>query len=47
VPGSGGYGDPKGRDPAKLREDLLDGYVTEEAARDIYGVTNVEGLVKG
>jgi N-methylhydantoinase B len=47
VPGSGGYGDPKGRDPAKLREDLLDGYVTEEAARGIYGVTNVEGLVKG
>jgi len=47
VPGSGGYGDPKGRDPAKLREDLLDGYVTGEAAREIYGVTDVEKLVKG
>ncbi|HYP37478.1 MAG TPA: hydantoinase B/oxoprolinase family protein, partial [Stellaceae bacterium] len=33
APGSGGYGLPAGRDPASLREDLADGYVTEEAAR--------------
>ena len=30
TPGSGGYGDPAGRDPAALREDLIDGYVTAE-----------------
>jgi len=37
APGSGGYGLPAGRDPALLREDLADGYVTEEAARRDYG----------
>ena len=36
-PGSGGYGDPAGRDPAKLAEDMLDGYVSAEAARTQYG----------
>jgi len=37
APGSGGYGDPKARDPAALSEDLLDGYVTPVAARRDYG----------
>jgi len=37
APGSGGYGDPKDRDPAALSEDLLDGYVTPAAARRDYG----------
>ncbi len=37
APGSGGYGDPKSRDPAALSEDLLDGYVTPAAARRDYG----------
>src|SRR5271169_2694297 len=37
APGAGGYGLPAGRDPALLREDLADGYVTEEAARRDYG----------
>ncbi len=37
APGSGGYGDPKQRDPAALSEDLLDGYVTPAAARRDYG----------
>lgn len=40
VPGSGGYGDPAERDPAALGEDVLDGYVTEKAARDVYGKGN-------
>jgi len=40
APGSGGYGLPAGRDPASLREDLADGYVTEEAARRDYGIAD-------
>jgi N-methylhydantoinase B len=38
APGAGGYGPPSGRDRAALREDLLDGYVTPEAAARGYGV---------
>jgi N-methylhydantoinase B len=37
APGSGGYGPPAGRDQARLRDDLTDGYVTSEAARRDYG----------
>ena len=37
APGSGGYGDPRERDPTALSEDLLDGYVTQAAARRDYG----------
>ena len=37
VPGSGGYGPPAARDPARLGEDLADGYVTPEGARRDYG----------
>ena len=40
APGSGGYGPPSARDPALLREDLADGYVTAEAARRDYGIAN-------
>ena len=36
-PCGGGYGDPAERDPAAVREDLLDGYVSEEKAREAYG----------
>ena len=46
VPGAGGYGPPSERDPAALREDLLDGYVTETAAREIYGVADPAALKK-
>jgi len=38
VPGSGGYGPRAERDPALVREDVADGYVTEEAARRDYAV---------
>lgn len=34
--GGGGYGDPRERDEARLRDDILDGYVTEEMARQAY-----------
>lgn len=37
--GAGGYGDPQERDPGAIAEDILDGYVTPEAARAAYGYT--------
>ncbi|MQA96630.1 MAG: hypothetical protein GEV11_19005 [Streptosporangiales bacterium] len=38
LPGGGGYGDPFTRDPARVRADVADGYVSIEAARRDYGV---------
>jgi N-methylhydantoinase B len=37
TPGGGGFGDPKERDHQKIREDVLNGLVSLEAARDEYG----------
>ncbi len=36
TPGGGGLGDPAERDRAEVREDVIDGYVSEEAAGDVY-----------
>lgn len=36
--GGGGYGDPCERDPERVRQDVVQGYVTAEAARRDYGV---------
>ena len=36
--GGGGYGNPLERDPDLVRKDVLDGYVSREAAEKIYGV---------
>jgi N-methylhydantoinase B len=36
--GGGGHGDPAGRDPAAVRQDVQEGYVSVEAAREQYGV---------
>ena len=36
--GGGGYGPPEQRDPELVQADVLDGRVSREAARDIYGV---------
>jgi N-methylhydantoinase B len=36
--GAGGYGDPLERDPARVLEDVLDDYLSIEAAREQYGV---------
>jgi N-methylhydantoinase B len=36
--GGGGYGEPYERAPEAVREDVLDGYVSREAARETYGV---------
>jgi N-methylhydantoinase B len=37
APGSGGFGPPAARDPARLSEDIRDGYVTRLGARRDYG----------
>jgi N-methylhydantoinase B len=36
--GGGGYGDPLTRDPELVKEDVLNGYVSLEMARESYGV---------
>ena len=38
TPGGGGLGDPCDRDRARVREDVLDGYVTAEVAAREYGM---------
>lgn len=35
--GGGGYGDPHERDPARVADDLKNGYITEEGAKAHYG----------
>ena len=45
TPGGGGYGDPLDRDPAAVREDVLDGKVSVEAAAESYGVVVDRGEV--
>ena len=46
LPGGGGFGDPRKRDPEKVRADVRDGLVSPEAAEQVYGVTPraAEGL---
>jgi len=39
--GAGGYGDPLERDPQRVLDDVLDEYVSAEAAREAYGVVLV------
>jgi N-methylhydantoinase B len=36
--GGGGWGDPRRRDASLVRSDVLNGYVSAQAARDVYGV---------
>ena len=38
LPGGGGYGDPRERDPERVLADVVDGYVSLDAARKLYGV---------
>ncbi|WP_137285820.1 hydantoinase B/oxoprolinase family protein [Halorussus salinisoli] len=40
--GGGGYGDPSDRGPEKVREDVLDEYISRKAAREEYGVVLTE-----
>jgi N-methylhydantoinase B len=45
-PAGGGYGDPLARDPARVRDDVADGFVSSEAARSDYGVVlSAPGIV--
>ena len=37
MPAGGGWGDPKNREPAAVADDVAEGYVSAQAARDIYG----------
>jgi N-methylhydantoinase B len=45
TPGSGGFGAPAKRDPAAVGRDLLDGYVSETAARKDYGIADPKTLL--
>jgi N-methylhydantoinase B len=44
-PSGGGYGDPLDRDPAIVLDNVLDGLVPPELARERYGVVIVDGAV--
>lgn len=51
LPGGGGYGNPFERDPQRILRDVIEGYVSPEAAAKDYGVVvrytgNAEALVK-
>ena len=43
TPGGGGYGNPLRRDPARVAEDVRNGFVSREDARDDYGVVFQDG----
>lgn len=38
LPGGGGYGNPERREPSRVLEDVRNGYVSSDAARDHYAV---------
>jgi N-methylhydantoinase B len=38
LPGGGGFGDPRQRDPQRVLDDVLDGLITAEEAAHDYGV---------
>jgi N-methylhydantoinase B len=44
VPGGAGYGDPLERDPAHVREDVIDRKISADTARDSYGVVLTDDL---
>jgi len=41
-PGGAGYGNPEDRDTNKVKHDLLKGYISEQAARDEYGLSEAQ-----
>ena len=43
--GGGGYGDPKQRDREKVAEEVRNGVISPQAARDLYGLED-DGLKK-
>jgi len=38
LPGGGGFGDPRERDPEQVKADVRDGLVSPDAAQKAYGV---------
>ena len=42
TPGGGGLGDPSGRPPERVREDVLDGYVSADEATRVYGALDLK-----
>jgi N-methylhydantoinase B len=44
TPGGGGYGPPIERDPEWVRRDVLEGWITVDRAREVYGVALTERL---
>ena len=36
--GGGGYGDPRKRDRGQLRQEVRNGVISEQAAREAYGL---------
>ena len=40
--GGGGYGDPRTRDPERVRHDVREGIVSRERAADVYAVAITE-----
>lgn len=44
--GGGGYGSPLDRDPERVREDVIDEYVSIDKAREVYGVALREGTLE-
>ncbi|MGH8056045.1 MAG: hydantoinase/oxoprolinase N-terminal domain-containing protein [Candidatus Entotheonellia bacterium] len=45
TPGGGGYGDPRGRDPTLILQDVQRGYISRRVARQEYGVVVRGGKV--
>ena len=45
LPGGGGFGDPRERDPQQVLIDVLDGLITVEDAKRDYGVVIANGTV--
>jgi len=43
APGGGGWGNPRERDRAMVREDLAEGYISARSAADDYGLKTEEG----
>ena len=44
TPGSGGFGPPAERDPRAIGRDLIDGYVSDTAAKRDYGIADPDNL---
>ena len=45
--GGSGYGDPLTREPARVLEDVAEGYVTQDHAAAVYGVVLSGGAADG